>query len=207
VGGAGPAVNAYFLYFPFLLDVAPPPSSSSSPASRAASLHRRAPLRPVATEVRTPVSPHLWTPRPSSRGRTPIAPRRRAAAGDAGHRARLGRDFLQVPPPSPTRARRLPSLAPLAVGSRPVLVAVASCRCVRVAFAFAFARASVRAGTPSRRRAPQHAHTVTLEARLGLWPFFCAGPPARPPPRLRRHGLAVAGCLAHADAEDGAPPS
>jgi hypothetical protein len=184
VGGAGPVVNAYFHYFPFLLDVAPPPSSSSSPASRAASLHRHAPLRPVATEVRTPISPHLWTPRPSSRGRTPVAPRRRAAAGDADHRARLGCDFLQVSPPSPTCARRLSSLAPLAVGSRPVLVAIAPCR--RVHVAFAFARVSVRAATPSRRRAPQHARTVTLEARLGLWPLSCAGPPARPPRRLRR---------------------
>jgi hypothetical protein len=205
VGGAGPTVNAYFHYFPFLLDIAPPPSSSSSPASRTASLHRGAPLRPVATEVRTPVSPYLWTPRPSSRGGTPAAPHRLAAAGDAGHRARLGRVFLQVPPPPPTRARRLPSLAPLAVGSRPVLVTAAPCRRVRVAFAFA--RASVRAATPSRRRAPQHVRTVTLEARPGLWPFSCAGPPARPPRRLRRHGLAVAGCLAHADAEEGAPPS
>jgi hypothetical protein len=205
VGGAGPAVNAYFHYFPFLLDIAPPPSSSSSSASHAASLHRRAPLRPVATEVRTPVSPHLWTPRPSSRGRTPAAPRCRAAAGNAGHRARLGRVFLQVSPPSPTRARRLPSLAPLAVGSHPVLVAAAPCRRVRVAFVFA--SASVRAATPSRRRAPQHSRTVTLEARLGLWPFSCAGPAARPPRRLRRHGLAVAGCLAHADAEEGALPS
>jgi hypothetical protein len=193
VGGAGPAVNAYFHYFLFLLDVALPPSSSSSPASRTASLHRRAQLRPVATEVRIPVSPYLWTPRPSSRGGTPAAPRRRAAAGDAGHRARLGRVFLQVPPPSPMRVRRLPSLAPLAVGSRPVLVA--------------FARASVRAAMPSRRRAPPHARPVTLEARPGLWPFSCAGPPARPPRCLRRHGLAVAGCLAHANAEEGAPPS
>jgi hypothetical protein len=116
-------VNAYFHYFPFLPDDSPSPtSSSSSLASCTASLHRRAPLRPVATEVRTPVSPLLWTPRPSSRGRTPAAPCRRAATGDAGHRARLGRVFLQVPPPSPTRACRLPRLAPLAVGSHPVLV-------------------------------------------------------------------------------------
>jgi hypothetical protein len=136
VGGAGPAVNAYFHYFPFLPDDAPSPtSSSSSLASRTASLHRRAPLRPETTEVRTPVSSLLWTPRPSSRGGTPAAPRRRAAAGDAGNRARLRRIFLQVPPPSPTRAHRPHSQPPLAVGSRPVLVAAAPCRCVRVAFA------------------------------------------------------------------------
>jgi hypothetical protein len=83
--------------------------------------------------VRKPASPLLWLPRPSSRGRTPDAPRRHAAAGHAGHRAKLGRVFLQVPPPSPTRARRLPSLAPLAVGSHPVLAAaVARCRSIRV---------------------------------------------------------------------------
>jgi hypothetical protein len=47
-------------------------------------------LRLVATEVRTTASPLLWLLRPSSRGGTPDAPRRRAAAGDAGLRARLG---------------------------------------------------------------------------------------------------------------------
>jgi hypothetical protein len=95
VGGAGPAVNVCFHYFPFLpVDAPSPTSSSSSLASRTASLHRRAPLRPVATEVRTPGSSLLWTPRPSSRGGTPAAPHRRTAAGDAGHRARLGRIFL-----------------------------------------------------------------------------------------------------------------
>jgi hypothetical protein len=46
----------------------------------------------------------LWTPRPSSQGGTPAAPRRRTAAGDAGHRARLGCDLVQVPPHSPTCA-------------------------------------------------------------------------------------------------------
>jgi hypothetical protein len=41
-GGAGAAVNAYILCFPFLLDAAPPPaSSSSSPPSRTTTLHRR----------------------------------------------------------------------------------------------------------------------------------------------------------------------
>jgi hypothetical protein len=80
-------------------------------------------------------------------------------------------------------------------------------RRVRVRDAFALARTSVRAATPSRRHAPQHARTVTLEARPGLWPISRAGPPARPPRRLRRHSLAVAGCLAHADAEEGAPSS
>jgi hypothetical protein len=42
VGGAGPAVNAYCLYFFFFPDDAPPPaSSSSSPASRTTTLHQR----------------------------------------------------------------------------------------------------------------------------------------------------------------------
>jgi hypothetical protein len=187
-------VNAYCLYFFFFPDDAPPPaSSSSSPASRTASLLRCAPLRPVATEVTTPVSPLLWTPRPSSRGRTPDAPRRRAAAGDAGQGARLGRVFLQVPPPSPTRTRRLPSLAPLDVGSRPVLVVVAPCRCVRVALR-SRSRAPVRAATPSRRRAPQHARSVTLEARPGLWTLplrrtSSSHSPSPAPPWPRRGGL------------------
>jgi hypothetical protein len=149
-------VNAYFPYFLFFPDDAPPPaSSSSSPASRTTSLHRHASLRPVATEVRTPVFPLLWTPRPSSRGRTPVAPRRRAVAGDAGHRARMGRVFLLVPLPSPMRARRLPSLAPLAVGSHPVLAAaVARCRRVRVRVR-ASRDALAQACTPTRaRRSP-----------------------------------------------------
>jgi hypothetical protein len=175
-------MNVCFHYFPFHPDDAPSPtSSSSSPASHTASLHRRAPLRPVATEVRTPTSSLLWTPQPSSRGGTPAAPRSRVAAGDAGHRASLGRIFLQEPPPSPTRARRPPSQPPLAVGSRPVLVAAAPCRRVRVACAFA--RASVRAATHSRRRAPQHARAVTLEARLGLWSIFAPAPSLAAVPR------------------------
>jgi hypothetical protein len=102
------------------------------------------------------------------------APRHRAAtAGDAGHRARLGRSFLQVPPPSPTSARCLPSLALLAVVSHPVLAAaVARHRHVRVRV-----RARVRASNDApRSSAPQHARALALEARLGLWPFSCAGP-------------------------------
>jgi hypothetical protein len=179
VGGAGPAVNAYFHYFPFLPDDAPPPtSSSSSPASRPASLHRRAPLRPEATEVRTPFLPSCG--RHGLRAEAERLPLR-AAAGDAGHRARLGRIFLQVPPPSSTRARRSPSQPPLAVGNRPVLVAAAPCRRVRVACTFA--RASMRAATPSHRRAPQHACAVTLEARPGLWSVFAPAPPLVAVPR------------------------
>jgi hypothetical protein len=53
-GGAGPAVIVCYRYFLCLPDDAPLPTpSSSSPASRPAALHRRVPLRPVATEVRT----------------------------------------------------------------------------------------------------------------------------------------------------------
>jgi hypothetical protein len=75
VGGAGPAGNDYFPYFLFFPDDAPPPaSSSSSPVSRTATLHRRASLRPVATEVRTPASPLLWTPWPSSRSERTAPP-------------------------------------------------------------------------------------------------------------------------------------
>jgi hypothetical protein len=76
---------------------APPPSSSQ----------RRAPFTDACTSARghpgeDAASPPLWTPRPSSRGGTP--PRRRAAACEAGHRARLGCQFMLVPPPSSTRA-------------------------------------------------------------------------------------------------------
>jgi hypothetical protein len=41
VGGAGLVVaeNAYFLCFPYFLDVTPPPSSSSPPMSRTTTLH------------------------------------------------------------------------------------------------------------------------------------------------------------------------
>jgi hypothetical protein len=57
-GGAGPAGNVCFHYFPCLTDDALPPTSSSSlPASHSAALHRRAPLRPLATEVRTLLLP------------------------------------------------------------------------------------------------------------------------------------------------------
>jgi hypothetical protein len=74
-----------------------PPSSSP----------RRAPFTDACTLARghpgeDAASPPLWAPRPSSRGGTP--PRRRAAAGDAGHRARLGCRFVQVPLPSSTHA-------------------------------------------------------------------------------------------------------
>jgi hypothetical protein len=87
----------------------PPPGRPASPTS-AASFLATAP-RTLFTDACTSArghpgedaaSPPLWTPRPSSRGGTP--PRRRAAAGDAGLRARLGCHFLQVPPPSSTRA-------------------------------------------------------------------------------------------------------
>jgi hypothetical protein len=79
---------------------APPPSSSP----------RRTPpsptptLRPEATQVRTPS--HLPCGRRGLRAEAECSapPRRRAAAGDAGHRARLGCHLLQVPPPSSTRA-------------------------------------------------------------------------------------------------------
>jgi hypothetical protein len=47
-------------------------------------------LRPVATKVRAFASRLSWMPRPSRRGGTHRAPRRRAVAGEAGLRARLG---------------------------------------------------------------------------------------------------------------------
>jgi hypothetical protein len=149
---------AYFLFF-----LAGKPHRLSSPTrSTSASGHRGEDARffPLVNAIAF---------EPSG---TPAGPRRRAAAGDAGHRARLGRIFLQVPPPSSTCARCPPSQPPLAVGSRPVLVAAAPRRRVRVAFV----RASVQAATPSRRHAPQHARTVTLETRPGLWSIFAPAP-------------------------------
>jgi hypothetical protein len=74
-GGAGPARNDYIPYFLFFPDDAPPPvSSSSSPASRTATLHRRATLQPGAKEVRTIAASLLWTPRPSSRSERTAPP-------------------------------------------------------------------------------------------------------------------------------------
>jgi hypothetical protein len=117
----------------------------------------------------------LWMPRPSSRGGTPAAPRRHAAAGNAGHRARLGHDFLQVPPPSPTRARRPPSLPPLAVGRRPVSVATAPCRRARVAFT---TRESSRARPCEPRRPRPGVHPSTRAPQpwrqgRAFGPFSC----------------------------------
>jgi hypothetical protein len=109
----------------------------------------------------------LWTPRPSSQSGTPAAPRRLAAAGDAGHRARLGRNFLQVPPPSPTRARRPPSLP----SSR------------RMPPCFGHRRAVSARSRRIHRRAPQHACAATLEARPGLWPIFVPTPSLAAVPR------------------------
>jgi hypothetical protein len=60
---------------------------------------------------------------------------------------------------------------------------------------------------PPRRRAPQHARALALEARLGLWPLLLRRTSSLHSCRPRRHGLAVEGCLAHVDAEEGAPPS
>jgi hypothetical protein len=94
-----------------------PPASSASPSSRRLSTsptsaaaflvtasHTPSPtpaLRPVATEVRTPfLLPCGCHGHRAEAERPPL----RAAAGDAGHRARLGRDLLQVPPPSSMRA-------------------------------------------------------------------------------------------------------
>jgi hypothetical protein len=61
-------------------------------------------LRPVATEVRTTASLLLWLPSHRAEVERTNAPRRHAAAGDAGLRARLGCSFLQVSLPSSTHA-------------------------------------------------------------------------------------------------------
>jgi hypothetical protein len=105
--------------------------------------------------------------------------------------------FLQVPPPSPTRARRLPtSIALLAVVCSAVLAADVTQR-LRVRF-----HARVRAGmSPSRGRAPQHARALARKVRLGLWPLFLRRTSMLHSCRPRRHGLAVGVCFAHAVAE------
>jgi hypothetical protein len=106
-GGAGPAgaTRACDLCFLDFLSTAPssfpyqrhllPRHSAAHPFTDACTSSRGHPGEDAA-------SPPLWMPRPSSRGGAP--PRRRAAASEAGHRARLGCHFLQVPPPSSTRA-------------------------------------------------------------------------------------------------------
>jgi hypothetical protein len=80
--------------------------------------------------------------------------------------------------------------------------------------AFTFTRrrvrvhARVRAGTtPSCQRAPQHARTPTWKARLDLWSLFLRWASRMRSCRPRLHGLAVAGCFAHAVVGEGAPSS
>jgi hypothetical protein len=126
----------------------------------------------------------------------PAAPRRRAAAGDAGHRARQGRNFLQVPPPSPTRARRLPSQPPLAVGRRHVLVAASPCRRVRVAFT-SRARSRARPCGPRRPRTGVHPSTRAPQSWRRGWAFGpfscrrCRSPPCLGRPRRRDPAVAM----------------
>jgi hypothetical protein len=83
-----------------------PPASSASPSSRCLSAsptsvaaflvtasHTPAPmlaLRPVATKVRTPHLPSCGRRGHRAEAERSAPPRRHAAAGDAGHRARLG---------------------------------------------------------------------------------------------------------------------
>jgi hypothetical protein len=128
------------------------------------------------------VSSPLWTPQPSSRGRTPAAPRRRTAAPP-----------LVMPAIEPgwvaifCRCRRLrrcachpPSLSPLAVGRRPVWSPPhRSARPRRVRVSCVSARAPIQAAALARKCAPQHACAEALKARPGLWPLFRAYAAAR----------------------------
>jgi hypothetical protein len=88
--GAGPAGNDYIPCFLFFPAAPPPASSSSSPASRTTSPAPTPALRPVAAEVRTPHLPSCGRRGHRAEAERSAPPRRRAAAGDAGHRARLG---------------------------------------------------------------------------------------------------------------------
>jgi hypothetical protein len=124
----------------------PPRHSAAHPFTDACTSARGHPGEDAA-------SPPLWTPWPSSRGGTP--PCRRAAASEAGHRARLGCHFLQEPLPSSTRARSLVYLLLVAVACRAVPLVTATPRHGRIR-----ARARDHAGpTPLRPRAPQHTRT------------------------------------------------
>jgi hypothetical protein len=102
------------------------PSTPATPAFSASSSPRRISASPTSAASFLVTAPHTPSPTPAPR---PVAtqvrtrfllpcgrhglraeaecsapPRRRAAAGDAGHRARLGCNLLQVPLPSSTRA-------------------------------------------------------------------------------------------------------
>jgi hypothetical protein len=151
-----------------------PPRRSASPTS-AASLLVTAPRTPFTDACMSATghpgedatSPPLWTPRPSSRGGMP--PRRRAAASEAGHRARLGCHFLQEPLPSSTRARSLVCLLLVAVACRAVPLVTATPRHGRVR-----ARARDRVGpTPLRPGAPQHTRTPIWGQGRALGPYSC----------------------------------
>jgi hypothetical protein len=107
--------------------------------------------------VRTPLLPPMDTTafEPRWNARRSALPRPRAAAGDAGHRARLGRNFLQEPLPSSTRARSLVYLLLVAVACRAMPLVTATPRHGRI-----HARARDCAGpTPLRPGAPQHTRT------------------------------------------------
>jgi hypothetical protein len=163
-----------FHYFLCLPDDAPPPtSSSSSPGRRSAALHRRAPVRPEATEVRTSFLPSCG--RHGVRAEVERPPLHAATPPLVMPAIELGWDAISC------RCRRLHQHARAARLAYPSSRRMPPCfgrrravsaRSRRVCVACAFARASVRAATLSRKRAPQHACAVTLKARPGLWSIF-----------------------------------
>jgi hypothetical protein len=132
----------------------------------------------VATEVRTTASLPVWMPRPSSRGERTVAPRRRAAAGDAGLCARLAqyvagaatfvnaRRSLGLAFPCrrcpPCVATRIRGAAPSRSRSRSRLRS----------------RASPRRPDAPRHRAPQHAHASNPGDQVGPWPLSSRVGPA-----------------------------
>jgi hypothetical protein len=97
------------------------------------------------------------------------------AAGDAGHRARLGTILLQVPLPTPRRARScfvpfLGSLGRLVVRRYSGLTSWPSHR-------HAHARVPVISHAPSRSRAPPHERAPTWEFKAEpLAPCPCVEP-------------------------------
>jgi hypothetical protein len=163
----------------------PDPPSSSTPASSAStSLHhrllpsRRRAAPPFFSDACTTARGHQGENEPAfePRGNATLAPRcHAAAAGDAGHRARLGSILLQVPLTTPPRARScfvpfLGSLGRLAVRRRSGPPPWPSHR-------HAHARVPVKSHASSHSRARLHARAPTWEVKAEpLAPFPCVGP-------------------------------
>jgi hypothetical protein len=156
----------------------PTSSSSSTSRRRPRLLPRRRAAPPLYTDACTTtrghrgeddrLPPHVDAPAFEPRWNVSSL---RAAAGDAGLRARLGKPVC--------RCRCLHQRAPLSLPSLPLsLLSVVRCHSrpwrraepITFAFALAFARVASQTRHP-RHRAPQHACASNLGARLDLGPY------------------------------------